>query len=89
MSGFNITYKKHKENNPFNNNDQTPATQDSVDINFMKGNVGIGEDNPSEKFEVLGNLKIKNGALIMGDALNASVKYKITIEEGNITLNTI
>lgn len=45
------------EKNPWDNPDETPATQSSYDIVYNNGNVGIGTTAPTEKLDVAGKTK--------------------------------
>ena len=72
---------------PWRNEDGTPATPASTNINYPNGNIGIGNDNPIEKLEVEGNIKI-SGSLQLGTVSGISIGSPCTSEEaGRIIFN--
>ena len=63
-----------------------PLTFEASKFFFKDGNVGIGTENPTEKLEVNGNLKINNGNLIASQNIH---KMHYVFSDTNWTLKDI
>lgn len=73
-------------NSAWDNQDGTPATQSSVNINYTSGNVGIGLTNPNSDLQVNGSVSetvtIVTTSITLNDTHN-----KVLVQNGATNIN--